>query len=244
MLTDRKKHLPVLVLLLGVGACGANPEQPRTTSPDVPHMAGDTSVSPPGAPVLRHTPSTRRPRPNPQPSRRARYGIPPNQPARKSQSHTIQHGRPFQPPGPRGPAQTQPNGTVIIPPAAPTQTVQSASNACAILTLDMPEGGTKDVKVPPAPGLQATLQGGDVLVTFDTGQPPRACRPKVIRILIDDDDHAFPPVSDTYELGKLGPQSLSIPIPRALQSTPTLVQASLGLRPEFRGPNSRIKISN
>jgi hypothetical protein len=96
--------------------------------------------------------------------------------------------------------------------------------------------------VPPAPGLEAHLTNGKVEITFDTGTPPAACRPRIIRILIDDDNYSFPPFSETYPLREMGRQTMTVPISPALQSRPSLVQASLGLLPELRGPASRVKV--
>jgi hypothetical protein len=146
-------------------------------------------------------------------------------------------------PGLRGPAQTELNGAVTLPPAAPTITSTRPSNACATLTYGTAKTGKTTLAVPPAPGVQAKLVGDTVVITLDTGQPPQACRPKIVTIVIDDDNAAYPPASKNYPLHRLGMQTLSIPTPRSLPSPATSVQASLGLRPGFHGPDATVKIT-
>jgi hypothetical protein len=65
----------------------------------------------------------------------------------------------------------------------------------------------------------------------------------LIRILIDDDNFAFPPVLYTYPIRHLGVETRVIAVPRALQGSPTTVQASLGINPQDRGPAARVKLS-
>jgi hypothetical protein len=103
-------------------------------------------------------------------------------------------------------------------------------------------GGQTTLILPPPPGLEARATAAGLVVTFDTGTPPAACRPRVIRLLIDDDDHGFPPVAQTIPLRRLGRQSIAIPQPRALRSQPTSVQASTGTAPEMRGPAARVMV--
>ena len=143
----------------------------------------------------------------------------------------------------RGPAQTTPNGAVIVPPAAPTEQTTKTANACVRQTLPTASGGTTTIALPPPPGLHARLEGGTVHVVIDTGRLPEACRPRFARILVDDDDFAYPPFGTTVRLPGPGQHRFSI-TPTSLRSTPTIVQASLGIEPELRGRESRVAIAS
>jgi hypothetical protein len=109
-------------------------------------------------------------------------------------------------------------------------------------TLPEASGGTTTIVFPPPPGLRAHLEGDTVQIVVDTGRLPNECRPRFASILVDDDDFAYPPVGTTVRLRGLGQHRFSIR-PASLRSTPTIVQASLGLRPELRGRESRVAIA-
>jgi hypothetical protein len=79
----------------------------------------------------------------------------------------------FRVPGAHGPPQTEPDGSVIIPPAAPRQDAQRSSDECVKLEQQAAKRRKRTTVVPPAPGLQAKLSGKSIVVTFDTGDPPR-----------------------------------------------------------------------
>jgi hypothetical protein len=98
--------------------------------------------------------------------------------------------------------------------------------------------------LPSAPGLAARLDGDRVMVTIDPGNPPSACRPTTVAIVLDDDNPDFPPVRETFQLHGLERQIIPFAIPPALQSTPKTAEATLAVAAGDDGHPAQVLITH
>jgi len=81
-----------------------------------------------------------------------------------------------------------------------------------------------------------------VHVVIETGDLPEVCRPRFVKILIDDTDYGFPPFGTTQRIPGNGTWTFQL-VPSSLRAPPASVQASLGTRPELRGSDSRVALN-
>jgi hypothetical protein len=141
----------------------------------------------------------------------------------------------------RGKPRTLPNGTVIIPPKPPATEELHSSDACEETTVDR-GGRDARVTVPPTPGISASIEGRVVRVRYDTGRPPRACRPYYISVLVNADD-GTPPIGRRVRLRDLGVGQIRVSLPDYF-ARPKVASATLGTKRGYTSETARVTIAS
>jgi len=137
--------------------------------------------------------------------------------------------------------QTLPNGTVLYtrPPPAGQSTV--VAGRCAISRIRKMNGQHQRVDVPPAPGIRARRQDDQVVVTVDPGKPPLNCRADFIRVLVDDSDDAYPPLTKSIRLNGSSSRRIAIELLPQIRDADS-AQAVAGTERGRTGPAARVRI--
>lgn len=184
------------------GRSTSNPAASRPSSPRVASHRPTQTVGTP-APVRAHARAGASARPQVRRFRRSPVAPIPGRPA------------------PR----TMPDGSVVIPPAVPTQDHIAASNACDARPIQTEHGGQRIVQRPPAPGLQASIDGSHVIVDVDTGRPPAMCAPAFLVVLLTNTRGHGAVATRRFRVLALGPQHLVLPSPAYFSAAPDVVRA-------------------
>lgn len=117
------------------------------------------------------------------------------------------------------------DGSVVIPPAVPTKERIAASNACGARPIQTEHGGQRILQRPPAPGLQASIDGAHVIVNVDTGRPPALCAPAFLLVLLTDTRGHGGVATRRFRVRTLGPQHLVLTSPPSFSAPPDVVRA-------------------
>lgn len=130
-----------------------------------------------------------------------------------------------------------PDGSVVTPPAVPTKQRIAASNACDARPVQTEGGGQRILRRPPAPGLQASIDGGQVIVDVDTGQPPAICALAFLVVLLTDTRGHGAVASRRFRVRALGLQHLVLAFPAAFTAPPDVVRTYVATAD---GPESEV----
>jgi hypothetical protein len=137
---------------------------------------------------------------------------------------------------------TTPKGAVLRIPPGPRRSTVRSSNRCARSQIHQGET-VRTVSVPPRPGLRANRIGRRIEITYDTGQPPRGCRPAFVSLHADKHTEPYPPVTKRLRLRRLGRHRVSLRIPGYLPSLPDTARASTVTRAGRLSPTARVRIT-
>jgi hypothetical protein len=152
------------------------------------------------------------------------------------------NGPPARSVGSHAAPRTLPSGAIVVPPERPRSAMLAPGEGCGKSTLER-AGSTVTVTVPPRPGLTAMIASSKVRITYDTGEPPRQCRPDFISVLIDDDGDPHPPRSHRFWLKGLTQDTFAVPVPTYFDSAPDVVRATTGTQDGRLSPTARVLVA-
>lgn len=150
------------------------------------------------------------------------------------------------PPTSADPSTTQPrtetvrrNGTVLVPPPAPTRRAVGASDRCVRVPVNTPTGESTRL-TPPSVGLRARVTGQRVQAEVTVGNPPAACRPATLVVQADARKDLLPPLFQRVHPDGPGQITVTLNVPDFWKQRPDLIQAFAASKDGHPGPTSRV----